>query len=264
MRATGLKAIWRDGGVAYGAWLTIPSSISAEAIAHQGFDYVCVDMQHGIIGYEAAVTMLQGISTSAATPIVRVPWNEFSIINRMLDAGAMGIIVPMVNSADEARAAVSPCRYFPQGARSYGATRATVWAGADYFDRANDEVACIVMCETKQAVEQIEDIVRVPGVDAVYVGPADLSITLGLRPAPDNGGAFEEARLRIARACAHAGVTAGMHANASLAAKHVAAGYRMVTVTSDLGALTSATGADLRTARGETAPPSAPPSAPEA
>ncbi len=250
MRANRMKATWRAGGIAYGAWLCIPSSISAEAVAHQGFDYVCVDMQHGVIGYEAAVSMLQGISTSDATPIVRVPWNEFSIINRMLDAGAMGIIVPMVNSADEARAAVAPCRYFPQGARSYGATRATIWSGADYFGHANDEVACIVMCETQQAVEQIEGIVRVPGVDAVYVGPSDLSITLGLPPAPDNGGAYEDARLRIARACADAGVIAGMHANASLAAKHVAAGYRMVTVTSDIGALTGATGADLRAVRG--------------
>lgn len=250
MRANRLKARWRDGGVAYGAWLTIPSSISAEAVAHQGFDYVCVDMQHGIIGYEAAVTMLQGIGTSDATPIVRVPWNEFSIIGRMLDAGALGVIVPMVNSADEARAAVSACRYFPAGARSYGPTRAAVWAGADYFARANDEVACIVMCETAPAVEALPAIVAVPGIDAVYVGPADLSITLGLPPAPDNGGAFEEARLRIAGACHAAGVVAGMHANAALAAKHAAAGYRMITVTHDFGALSAGTAADLRAVTG--------------
>ncbi len=250
MRSNTVKAKWRAGEPAYGAWLTIPSSLSAEAIAHQGFDYVCVDMQHGMIDYADAVQMLTAISTTPAMPFVRVPWNEVSIINRMLDAGAMGVVIPMVNSAEEARAAVSACRYFPLGARSWGPVRASLYAGADYYPAANDEVACITMVETKQAVERLDDILAVTGVDAVYVGPSDLSITLGLPPGPDNGGAFEEARVCIAQACAQHGVTAGIHANARLAAKHLAAGYRMITISQDLPALIATAAADLRTARG--------------
>jgi 4-hydroxy-2-oxoheptanedioate aldolase len=129
--------------------------------------------------------------------------------------------------------------------------RAHYALGGNYFERADAEVACIVMIETKQAIDRIDAILDVAGIDAVYVGPADLSITLGLPPGLDNGGVFEEARLRIAQACKNHGVTAGMHANASLAAKHAAAGYRMITITHDLGSITAAAAADLRLARGD-------------
>ncbi len=245
MRENTVKTKWRAGEITYGAWLTIPSSLPAEALAHHGYDWICIDMQHGAIDYAAAFSMLTAISTTPTIPFVRVPWNDFSAINRVLDAGAMGVVVPMVNSAGEARAAVSACRYAPNGARSWGPIRASIALGADYFQHADDEIACIVMVETKQAVERLDDILAVPGIDAVYVGPADLSITLGLPPGPDNGGAFEAARLHIAKTCNARGITAGMHANASLAAKHVAAGYRMITITTDLSAMTSSAAADL-------------------
>ena len=245
MRENATKAKWRRGEVTYGAWLSIPSAFSAETVAHAGFDWVCIDMQHGVIDYQVAVTMLLALSTADCTPIVRVPWNEPGIIGKMLDAGAMGIIIPMVNSVEEARAAVAACRYFPAGARSYGPTRAAMYAGADYFTHANDEVACVPMIETKRALEGLDDILDVPGVDAVYVGPADMSITLGQQPRMDNGGAFEEARLRIAEACAKRGITPGIHGNAVLAAKHAAAGYRMITITSDIAAIAAGAAADL-------------------
>lgn len=252
MRANGAKAKWLRGEVTFGAWLSIPSSFSAEVVARQAFDWICIDMQHGAGDYQAALTMLQAIGTSEATPIVRVPGNESWMIGRLLDAGAMGIIVPMVNSVEEAQAVVSACRYFPAGARSYGPTRAGLYAGGgEYFARANDEVACIPMIETKQALERLDDILSVPGIDAVYVGPADMSITLGLPPRMDNGGAFEEARIAIAEACRRHGVTAGIHANASLAARHAAAGYRMITVFDDAGAIAAGAARDLRTVRGE-------------
>lgn len=249
MRLNSTKAKWRGGEVTYGAWLSIPSSYSAEVVAHQGFDWVCIDMQHGVIDYQVAVTMLQAISTSDATPIVRVPWNETGIIGKMLDAGAMGIIIPMVNSVAEARAAVAACRYAPDGSRSYGPTRVAQYAGTDYFGHANAEVACVPMIETKQALAAVDDILSVPGIDAAYVGPADMSVTLGLPPRMDNGGAFEEARIAIAQACGRHGVTAGIHANAALAPGHAAAGYRMITVHHDIAAITANAAADLRTAR---------------
>jgi 4-hydroxy-2-oxoheptanedioate aldolase len=198
--------------------------------------------------------MMQAINTTPTVPFVRVPWNDVSAINRALDAGAYGVIVPMVNSAEETRRAVAACRYAPVGARSWGPVRAQFALGGNYFERAHEEVACIIMIETKQAVEQLDEILAVPGIDAVYVGPADLSITLGLPPGLDNAGAFEEARLRIAAACKAHGVIAGMHANASLAAKHAAAGYQMITITHDVGALVSSAAADLKLAHGEPAP----------
>jgi 4-hydroxy-2-oxoheptanedioate aldolase len=249
MRENATRAAWRRADITYGAWLSIPSAFSAEVVAQQGFDWACIDMQHGVIDYQVAVTMLLAISTSNTTPLVRVPWNEPGIIGKMLDAGAMGIIVPMVNSVEEAEAAVAACRYAPRGRRSYGPTRAALYAGADYFEHADAEIACIPMIETERALRDLDAILDVPGIDAVYVGPADMSITLGQPPRMDNGGAFEEARIRIAHACAAHGVTAGIHANASLAAKHAAAGYRMITITSDIAAIASGAGSDLAHAR---------------
>lgn len=250
MRTNTVKAKWASGEVTFGAWLSIPSSFSAEIMANQGFDWVCIDMQHGVLDYQVALTMLQAIGATATIPFVRVPWNEPGIIGKALDAGAMGVIIPMVNSVAEAKQAVAACRYFPQGARSFGPTRATYYAGTDYFTGANREVACIPMIETRQAVEHLDEILAVPGIDAAYVGPADLSITYGLPPGMANGGAFEEARVLIAKKCAEHGVTAGIHANASLAEKHASAGYRMITISGDAVAIPMQAQADLKTARG--------------
>lgn len=250
MRENTAKSAWKEGRVTHGAWLSVPSSVTAEVMAHQGFDWLCIDMQHGLIDYPAALTMLQAINSTQTPPFVRVPWNEPGIIGKMLDAGALGVIIPMVNSVEEARAAVSACRYFPDGARSFGPTRLGYAYGTDYFANANQQVACIPMIETKQALANLDAILDVPGIDAVYVGPADLSITLGQPPAMGNDGAFEEARVRIAEACKARGITPGIHANAGLAEKHAAAGYRMITVSGDLGAMTQQAAADLKHARG--------------
>ena len=250
MRENTVKARWRAGEVAYGGWLSLPSSLSAEIMATEDFDYVCIDMQHGGIDYQTAMTMLQAISTTETMPFARVPWNEPGIIMKMLDAGAMGVIIPMVNSVEEAQAAVAACRYHPDGHRSFGPLRATMYAGADYFAHANTEVACIPMIETEQALDNLDDILSVPGIDAVYVGPADLSITLGQQPAMANEGRFEEARQRIAAACKEHGVVAGIHANAQLAAKHAATGFQLVTISSDQGGMRVAARADLKVARG--------------
>ena len=205
MRPNGVREAWAADRAALGAWLMIPSAFSAEVIAHGGFDWVCVDMQHGIIDYAQMVTMLQAVSATPVTPLVRVPWNEPGIIGKALDAGARGVIIPMVNSVDDAERAVAACRYAPAGARSYGPVRANYSAGFDYFAHANADVLCIVMIETKAAVADVDDILSVPGIDAVYVGPADLSVTLGLPPAPDQDAAtFTDAidahRRRVPRA----------------------------------------------------------------
>ena len=250
MKENRVRRIWRDGGVAYGAWLSIPNAFTAEIIARQGFDWVCIDMQHGWADYPSALDMIAAIWTTDAAPFVRVPWNEQGIIGRTLDAGAMGVIVPMVNSRAEAMAAVNACKYHPAGQRSYGPTRAAMLAGEDYFDRANQETLCIPMIETATALENLDEILTVPGVDAVYVGPADLSITLGLPPALDNqASAFLNAIRRIAEACLAHDVTPGIHANASLAPRRKKIGYRMITVSADVSALSSGAESDLGKAR---------------
>jgi 4-hydroxy-2-oxoheptanedioate aldolase len=238
MRHNSLRAIWAQHGAALGGWLTVPSSMSAEIMAHSGFDWVCVDMQHGLIDYAQMVQMLHGISSTDTVPLVRVPWNEPGIIGKSLDAGAWGVIVPMVNTAAEAEAAVAACRYAPQGHRSYGPLRANYYAGSDYFDRANAEVVCAVMVETRVAIENVEQILAVPGVDAVYIGPADLSVTLGLAPAPDHPDrVFTEALERVMEAALRHGVVPGIAGNAETAVKRLAQGFQLVEVASDAGLL---------------------------
>ena len=144
----------------------------------------------------------------------------------------------MVNSPAEAAAAVSACRYAPEGIRSYGPLRANYYAGFDYFSRANREVSCIVMVETEQAVREVDEIASVPGVDAIYVGPADLSITLGLRPGPDNpDDSFNAALDRILEACRRNGVAPGIAGNADTAVKRVEQGFMLVEVASDAALL---------------------------
>lgn len=257
MKMNNAKSKWRAGAVTYGAWLSLPDSYAAESIAHIGFDWVCIDMQHGVIDYADAVGMLRAVAPTEAVPFVRVPWNEPGIVGKVLDAGAFGIIVPMVNSVADAEAAVAACRYAPGGRRSYGPNRVAYDAGPDYYDHADKEIACIPMIETAAAVDSLDAILSVPRIDAVYVGPADLSITLGLPPRMDNGSPFIEARNKIAGACKVHGIIAGIHANAQLAAGHAEAGFQMITIASDVGGMVRAAKEDLAFVGGA-APGSAP------
>ena len=235
MRANTLKQIWARGEAVINGWLSIPSSFSAEVMAHQGFDSLVVDMQHGVIEYQVAVTMLQAISTTPVIPMARVPWNDPSRIMKILDAGAYGVICPMVNTAAEAEALVRACKYAPRGFRSWGPVRASIYAGADYGDHANDEIIVMPMIETAEAVKNIDAILTTPGVDAVYVGPSDLSLTLGCKPRLDQTDPpVVEAQQKIVDACKRHGKVAGIHnATSAYALKMVAAGYQFVTLASD-------------------------------
>ncbi len=185
MRANELKRLWAAGEKTVNGWLAIPNGFSAEIMAHQGFDSLTIDMQHGIVDYQAAVSMLQAISTTDTVPMVRVPWNEPGILQKMLDAGAYGVICPMINTAAEAAAFVSVCRYPPMGSRSFGPIRATIYGGADYPGHANDQVLTLAMIETEQAMNNLDAILDVEGLDGIYVGPADLAISLGCKPGFD-------------------------------------------------------------------------------
>ena len=209
---TGLREMWASRWSSARRVAVVPAStITAETAARQGFDYVCVDTQHGAIDYQAAVGMFQAIELGGGTPITRVPWNEQGIIGKMLDAGAQGVIVPMVNTREQAEAVVRSCRYAPEGSRSFGPTVAGM-RHADYVAWAGTAVAVIPMIETTEALGNLDEIMSVPGVDAIYVGPADLSLSLGLKPRNNDG----EAALRrrpARRSSTHAVATASCRAS---------------------------------------------------
>ncbi len=235
--ANPVKQRWQAGEPALGAWLMIPSVMTAEEIGRIGYDYVCIDMQHGLIGYQMAVDMIRAINLGSSAPFVRVPYHDFALIPKMLDAGALGIIIPMVNSAAEATEVAAYCRYPPQGQRSHAYTRAAEWQGfAATPAEMNEAVLCIPMVETVEAVAKTAEIARAPGVDAIYVGPGDLSISLGLPPRNNDGNpSFDEALAAILEACAAEDRIAGIQANPGLAAQRVAQGFGLVTVATDIG-----------------------------
>src|SRR4026209_3034650 len=173
VRENALKKIWAKGEAVVNGWLSIPSGFSAEGMAHQGFDSLTIDMQHGVVDYQVAVSMLQGISTLGVVPLARVPGNDPARLMKILDAGAYGVICPMVNTRAEAEALVRACKYPPRGYRSWGPVRASIYAGADYGDHANEDIVVMPMIETAEAMKNLDDILSVPRADGVSVGPAD-------------------------------------------------------------------------------------------
>ena len=235
MRENRLRTLWKSGGAAVNGWLTMPSSFSAETMAHQGWDTLTIDMQHGMIDDAALVPMLQAISTTDTVPIVRVPWLEPGILMRALDAGAYGVICPMVNTREDAQKLVAYTHYPPRGTRSFGPLRAVLYAGFDYVQHANDTIVTFAMIETAEALDNLDDILSVEGLDAIYIGPSDLSLALGCTPTFDDlePKAFEAVEHILARAKAH-GVVAGIHNGTPAAAlKRIAKGFQFVTISSD-------------------------------
>ncbi len=235
MRPNALRTLWQSGGAAVNGWLAIANSFSAETMAHQGWDSLTIDLQHGVVDYQAMVTMLQAISTTATVPIVRVPWLEPGILMKALDAGAYGVICPMVNSREDAQKLVAYTHYAPRGTRSFGPVRALLYGGADYPQHANDTIVTFAMIETAAALDNLDEILSVEGLDAIYIGPSDLSLALGCTPTFDDldPRAAEAVEHILARAKAH-GVVAGIHNGTTEAAlKRIAKGFQFVTVGSD-------------------------------
>ena len=197
MRENKLRSIWQGGGAAVNGWLAIANSFSAETMAQQGWDSLTVDLQHGMVDYQSMIPMLQAISTTETVPIVRVPWLEPGILMKVLDAGAYAVICPMVNTREDAQRLVAYTHYAPQGTRSFGPIRATLYGGADYFQHANRTIVTFAMIETAQALDNLDAILSVEGLDAVYIGPSDLSISLGCKPS------FDELEPKAEQAVAH-------------------------------------------------------------
>jgi len=170
VRPNKIKQMWRDGRFVTLGWLSVSHGFTAEVMARQGFDALCVDMQHGTTDMSDVWPMLQAISQTETVPVVRVPWNDPATIMKALDLGAYGIIVPLINTADDAAKAVAACRYPPVGMRSSGPVRAVHYGGSDYLAKANDEIVVMAMIETKEGLANLDAICATKGLDAVY-GP---------------------------------------------------------------------------------------------
>ncbi|NMM76145.1 2,4-dihydroxyhept-2-ene-1,7-dioic acid aldolase [Rhodococcus sp. SRB_17] len=235
MRENHLRTLWKNDQAAVNGWLAIGNSFSAETMAHQGWDTLTIDLQHGVLDYQAMVTMLQAISTTATVPVVRVPWLEPGILMKTLDAGAYGVICPMVNTREDAQKLVAYTSYAPRGTRSFGPVRANLYGGADYPTHADDTIVRFAMIETAQALDNLDAILSVEGLDAIYIGPSDLSLALGCKPTFDDVDAPVAQAIDhiLERAKAH-GIVAGIHNGGPDAARaRIAKGFRFVTVSSD-------------------------------
>lgn len=239
MRPNRIRQMWKEAKPVVMGWLSMADPFVAELMARQGFDALCVDMQHGATDVATLMPMLQAISQTETSPAVRVPSNDLAIINKALDFGALTIIVPMVSSAADAARAVAACRYPPVGDRSSGPTRAVHWAGSDYLARANEEVLVVGMVETRDGLENLDAICATPGLDAIYIGPSDLSFALGLTPRMDNPDPLHMATCDKIRDAAHKhGKKACLHtASAAFSAAALRRGFDLVMLTSDIHAL---------------------------
>ena len=245
-----LDQCWKEDRPAFGVWGSIPSPLTAEIAAAVGSDYVCVDLQHGGADEQRMVAMFSAIEARGAVPLVRVLYNEPWMINRVLDLGAAGVIVPLVGTADDARRAVSGCRYPPHGVRSYGPLRAALTVGSADPERLAAGVLCFVMVETREGLKNVEAIASTAGVDGIYIGPADLSLGLGREPG-HGGEVLETAITRVREACVSAGIVPGMHClgGGEEARARAADGFRLITVGVDASLLGARLGAELATAR---------------
>jgi len=210
-------------------------------MAHQGFDSITIDMQHGLIDYQMAVTMLQAISTTTVIPLVRVPWNDPARLMKALDAGAYGVICPMVNTVADAIALVRACKYPPLGIRSFGPIRAKYYAGGgthgggEYHIDANEVTLVIPQIETREAIENLEGILGVEGIGGIYVGPSDLAMALGSEPRKgQNDPVVIEARRSILETCKRHGIPAGIHTNSvGVAVEMIKQGFQLTSLQSD-------------------------------
>ncbi|HZV50105.1 MAG TPA: aldolase/citrate lyase family protein [Candidatus Dormibacteraeota bacterium] len=257
--AGALRARWAAGKPTFGVWVALACPFAVELLATPGVDYVCVDQQHGIVDGRDVVGLMRAAEGRGAVPITRVPANRPWLIGKALDVGAQGVVVPLVSSPGEAAAAVAACRYPPAGVRSFGPIRSSITMDARDPRTLGDEVLCFVMVETREGVEQVERIAATPGLDGIYVGPADLALGLGLAPDLDKAEPEHEAAVeRILHACRAAGIVAGIQCGSGRSARRYAdMGFQLVTFAKDSSVLQAAMRRELEAALGEARPAAA-------
>jgi 4-hydroxy-2-oxoheptanedioate aldolase len=255
MPITNLSAHFAAGATAVNGWCAIPSAVTAEIMGRQGFDLMTVDLQHGLIDYQMALTMLQVLQGLPAPVLARVPWNAPGILMKCLDAGFSGVICPMINTEDDARRLVQATRFAPLGGRSFGPTRANLVYGAGYARAANGTVQVIAMIETREALRNLDAILAVEGIDGVYVGPSDLGLSLGYEPTlePTAPEVLDAIGAIVARARA-AGRIAGLHCGSPEGIRRASdQGFHFASLLSDVRLFVNAIAGPLAALRGETA-----------
>ena len=239
MRVNRVKELWKKEKVAIGGWLSIPNGISTEIMAHQEWDVLTIDMQHALVSVSDMVSMITVISTTEVTPFVCVPWLEPGIIMKALDAGNYGVICPMINTREDAERFVSYCRYAPHGTRSFGPGRAVLYAGNDYAIRANETILTLAMIETQKALDNLEIILTVDGLDAVFVGPSDLGLSLGYAHGNHEEPVLLEAIEKILKNAKSNGKRAGIYTlTPEYAKRMIMLGFDYVVISSDARMLT--------------------------
>jgi len=256
MRTNILKTALAECRPVINGWLAIPSGYSAEILGHQGYDAVTVDLQHGMIDFASALAMLQAISSTSAVPLVRVSDDTPAQIMRLLDAGAYGIICPMISTAEQAQRFVSACRYPPQGTRSFGPARGLLYGGADYPAHANKEILTLAMIETREGLANLDAILATDGLDGVFIGPNDLSLTLtGAASAESTHPVMLAAVERVVSRCREKNKIAGIFCTSgAAAARRIAEGFSFVTPANDVMQLGRASREAVALARGNTVP----------
>lgn len=252
MRPNTLKTLAREGRVAVNAWVSMGSSYLAEILGHVGFDAVTVDLQHGAYGFDTAVQLLQAISSTPAIPLARSAGSTLAEINKLLDAGAYGVICPLIESVDQAADFARACRYPPRGVRSYGPARGLTYGGTDYPQHADEHVLSLAMIETLPALAAIERILDVDELDGIYMGPSDLGLAMGIGPsawpAKEMADAVEHVLAAARRRGKYAGIFTGSVEMSQVMSR---IGYHLVTPGNDAQLLRSAAGAridDVRSA----------------
>jgi len=233
----------------------MPGAFGAELMVAPGVDYICIDQQHGLIDYPEMLNMLRAVEGRGAVPFTRVPANESWMFGKALDAGVQGVIVPLVNSGADARKAVAACRYGTAGTRSYGPIRAAMAMNSRDIAVLGDEVLCFAMVETREGLAKLDEIVSTPGLDGIYIGPADLALGLGLSPDLDKSEPEHVAAVdSILAACQRHGLVPGIQCGSGLAARRqVERGFRFVTFAKDSALVTSGLGRELDAALGDSA-----------
>jgi len=255
MRKNTIKDKMSRGECTTNGWCALGSSYGAELLGHAGFDSVTVDLQHGMFDFTQAVAMLQALSASPAVPFVRSPWNDTAGIMHLLDAGAYGVICPMINNRAEAERLVAACRYAPQGMRSYGPARGLLYGGPDYFQHANDEIVAFAMIETLEGIKNLEEILATPGLDGVYIGPNDLALVLGAKPGSDltDQRCIDTIAHILARAKAHQKFAGIFCASGQVGAIRRKQGFHLVTLTHEGSYLSQGAKAHIAAALAEPA-----------
>lgn len=251
MKTNRVRTLLREGRPAVGTWLTLADTVSAQLMATCGFDWLTVELEHSHLSLEHAARACAIVSAMGCVPLVRVPLNTAENIKRVLDTGAWGLVVPLVNSQADAEAVVRASRYPPLGRRTVGGQLGPVNFATDpgtYFARSNEEILVVVMAETREAITNIDAILSVPGIDAVFVGPNDLHASLGATPAFDSDlPEFHGALAKVLAAARRHGVAPGIHVpDAAHAARRIAEGWQFVAVSSEAGFMLSRAGEIVR------------------